>query len=93
MCRVQVDACNSYTLQDFAGRYISSFTPCSQNEISTEDRKVWSDLTQHQRKQLLKPDKNRNHFKRMWKKDLQIRVLTLLPVLYANACVAFRAEF
>ena len=93
MCHVQVDACNSYSLQGFAGRYISSSTPCSQNEIGPEDRNTWSDLTRQQRKQVLKPDKNRNHFKRMWKKDLQIRVQSLLPVLYENAFFAFGAEF
>ena len=79
-----MDARNSYSLQGFAGRYISSSNPCSQNQIGPEDRNAWSDLTQHQKKQLLKPDKNRNHFKKMWKKDLQIRVPSLLPVLYEN---------
>ena len=35
-------------------------------------------MTPHQMKEALKPDKNRNHFKRMWKKDLQIKVYSIL---------------
>ncbi|KAA6429887.1 MAG: hypothetical protein FRX49_00319 [Trebouxia sp. A1-2] len=42
-----------------------------QNDAATcED---WQSLTRGQKKQALKPEKNRNHFKRMWKKDLQIK--------------------
>ena len=33
-------------------------------------------LSLQQKKAIMKPDKNRNHFKRMWKRDMQIRVMT-----------------
>ena len=58
-----------------AGRPYTSSAVVQQNQIDPETKAAWPQLTHHQKKELLKPDKNRNNFKRMWKKDLQIKVL------------------
>lgn len=55
------------------GRPYTSSAVVQQNQIDPETKAAWPQLTHHQKKELLKPDKNRNHFKRMWKKDLQIK--------------------
>ena len=43
-------------------------------------------MTAHQRKDALEPDKNRNNFKRMWKKDLQIKVY--FSLCHTSSCKA-----
>ena len=56
------------------GHYFTTSAAANQKQIDAETRAAWPQLSREQKKQELKPEKNRNHFKRMWKKDLQIKV-------------------
>ena len=77
-----------------AGHSITTSTAASQKQIDAATREDWQSLTQEQKKQALKPEKNRNHFKRMWKKDLQIKVKCVVPSRYApRFCITSVASF
>jgi hypothetical protein len=77
-----------------AGHSITTSTAASQKQIDAATREDWQSLTRELKKQALKPEKNRNHFKRMWKKDLQIKVKCVVPSRYApRFCITSVVSF
>ena len=73
---------SSKVMSSAAGCSLTTTTALLQEKPTEAQRAVWHTLSLSQKKAILRPNKGRKHFDRMWEKDAQIKVRAFMPQIF-----------